>query len=131
MKILNGNRYFDKDDVSELKKKSIYFVSNNPSNEYDFIYSLEKDELNTLIEGITAMNNTIMWEFLQETAINMTKIEKCYKTLRVYRTNKISFDEFRNIPAEQVTSYCVTKYENWLKNIGQDIFLNFFVEYKI
>lgn len=131
MKILNGNRYFDKDDISELKKKCIYFVSNNPSNEYDFIYSLEKDELDTLIEGITAMNNTIMWEFLQETAINMTKIEKCYKTLRVYRTNKISFDEFRNIPADQVTSYCVSKYENWLKNIGQDIFLNFFVEYKI
>ena len=128
MKILNGNRYFEKSDINEIRKQTIYFLS-NPEDTHVFLYSFDKEERDTVISGIDALNNTISWEFSSESAINLKKIEECYKTLSIIGTNKISYDEFKKIPVETLTSYSITKYENWLKSIGHDLFFEFFAEY--
>lgn len=128
MKILNGNRYFEKSDINEIRKQTIYFLS-NPEDTHVFLYSFDKEERDTVISGIDALNNTISWEFSSESAVNLKKIEECYKTLSIIGTNKISYDEFKKIPVENLTSYSITKYENWLKSIGHDLFFEFFAEY--
>mgnify|MGYP003969091037 FL=1 len=128
MKILNGNRYFEKSDINEIRKQTIYFLS-NPEDTHVFLYSFDKEERDTVISGIDALNNTISWEFSSESAVNLKKIEECYKTLSIIGTNKISYDEFKKIPVETLTSYSITKYENWLKSIGHDLFFEFFAEY--
>lgn len=129
MKTLNGKFYFDKNDINEFRKKAVFLV-HNPTDEYDQMYSFDKDEIDTIIEGITAFNNSIAWEFSSETAINVGKIKMVHQTLAQYHTKKMTKDEFGKIPVDQVTSYCVKRYENWLKAIGQDLFLDIFVKYR-
>ena len=129
MKTLNGKFYFDKNDINEFRKKAVFLV-HNPTDEYDQMYSFDKDEIDTIIEGITAFNNSIAWEFSSETAINVEKIKMVHQTLTQYHTKKMTKDEFGKIPVDQVTSYCVKRYENWLKGIGQDLFLDIFVKYR-
>jgi len=129
MKTLNGKLYFEKKDIDEFRKKAIFLV-HNPTDEYDQLYSFDKEEMETVIEGITALNNSMFWEFTSETALNLEKIKIIHQTLTQYQTNKITKDEFSKIPLEHITSYCVKKYENWLKSIGQDLFLGVFVKYK-
>ena len=129
MKTLNGKFYFDKNDINEFRKKAVFLI-HNPTDEYDQMYSFDKDEIDTIIEGITAFNNSIAWEFSSETAINVEKIKMVHQTLTQYHTKKMTKDEFGKIPVDQVTSYCVKRYENWLKGIGQDLFLDIFVKYR-
>ena len=129
MKTLNGKFYFEKNDINEFRKKAVFLV-HNPTDEYDQMYSFDKDEIDTIIEGITAFNNSIAWEFSSETAINVEKIKMVHQTLTQYHTKKMTKDEFGKIPVDQVTSYCVKRYENWLKGIGQDLFLDIFVKYR-
>ena len=129
MKTLNGKFYFDKNDINEFRKKAVFLV-HNPTDEYDQMYSFDKDEIDTIIEGITAFNNSIAWEFSSETAINVEKIKMVHQTLTQYHTKKMTKDEFGKIPVDQVTSYCVKRYENWLNGIGQDLFLDIFVKYR-
>ena len=129
MKTLNGKFYFEKNDINEFRKKAVFLV-HNPTDEYDQMYSFDKDEIDTIIEGITAFNNSIAWEFSSETAINVEKIKMVHQTLTQYHTKKMTKDEFGKIPVDQVTSYCVKRYENWLKVIGQDLFIDIFVKYR-
>ena len=68
MKSLNGKIYFEKKDINELKKQAVFLV-HNPTDEYDQLYSFDKEEMDTVIEGITALNNSLFWEFASETAV--------------------------------------------------------------
>ena len=52
MKTLNGKFYFDKNDINEFRKKAVFLV-HNPTDEYDQMYSFDKDEIDTIIKGIT------------------------------------------------------------------------------
>ena len=128
MKTLNGKLYFHKSDIAELKKKAIFYCS-HPNNDYEFLYLVDEDERNTVIEGINALGNTLGWEFSSETAINLSVIRTCYDSLKVYSSNLIDYDEFKKMPLQQITSYVVTKYENWLKSKGHEIFYGFFANY--
>lgn len=128
MKILNGTPYYEKYDINEIRKQTIHFLI-NPDDTHEYLYSFDKEERDTVIEGINALNNTIAWEFSSESALNIKKIEECYQSLSIIDTNKITYTEFKKIPVEQLTSYSVSKYENWLKSIGHTVFFEFFTKY--
>jgi hypothetical protein len=128
MKLLNGNPYFDKADIAELKKNAVFYCL-HPDDDYEFLYLVDEDERKTVIEGITALENTLGWEFANESAINLLSVTKCYDSLKVYSSNLMEYDEFKKISVHNITSYTLTKYENWLKSIGHAIFYDFFKNY--
>jgi hypothetical protein len=125
MKLFNGNPYFDKTDVNELRKQSIFYCS-NPSDKHEFLYLLDNEERNVLITGINALSNTLTWEFTHETAINLHTIRICYESLAVYPSNLMSHTKFKEIPVSQITSYSLNLYENWLKSKGNLILYEMF-----
>ena len=129
MKVLNGKTYFEKPDLSKVRKDSIFYLS-HPDDDYEFLYMVTDDERKVVIRGIEAIHNTLMWEYSSENAINMQCIEKCYKALQVYKGSLMDLNEYNLIPASKVTSYCKDKLENWLKSKGYDIFLKFLQKFE-
>lgn len=123
MKKLNGKSYFEKSDIVEVQKKSIFYTT-HPDDENEFLYLLNDAERKVVVEGINALSNTLMWEFTSETAINVQCIDRCYKSLHVHSGSMMEINEFNLIPVAQVTSYCYTKLENWLKFKGRTIFFD-------
>lgn len=128
MKILNGTSYYEKSDINEIRKQTIHFLF-NPDDTHEYLYLFDNEERDIVIEGISALNNTIAWEFSSESALNIKKIGECYQSLSIIATNKMSYTFFKKIPVEQITAYSVTKYENWLKSIGHTVFFEFFTKY--
>ena len=76
--------------------------------------------------GITKLNNTISWEFSNESALNLSVIEKCYQSLRVSASDKLDNQAFKSIDIDNIDSNSVVKYESWLSSIGNEIFFSFF-----
>jgi len=128
MKKLNGKVYLDKTDLSELKKDSVYYL-NHPSDEHEVLYMLDADAMGVVIDGITALENTLSWEFSTESAINLVTIEKCYKSLHIISTQKMDLEEFEKIEKDKRNSYVIKRHENWLKSTGYDIFFEKIVNF--
>ena len=128
MRKLNGKIYLDKSDISELKKESVYFVY-HPNDKHEVLYLLDTEASNVVVKGISALENTLSWEFTSESAINRAIIEKCYKSLHIISTQKMDFEEFDKIPVNQRNSYVLKRHENWLKSLGYDIFYEKIVKY--
>lgn len=125
MKILYGTTYFEKPDASQIyqsAKKSLH----NPSDKHDFLYAMDTDERNMIIQGMDALNNTISWEFTSETAIHLKKITELNKTLQLPANHIITYDEFKQIPVHSITKHSLIKYEAWLKQVGRDILMDEF-----
>ncbi len=123
MKILYGTLYYEKSDITRMYK-SAKDVLNNPSNKHDFLYSMDSDERLLIVQGMDSLINTLSWEFATESALKLQKIIELDKTLQLPATNLITFDEFKQIPVQQITQYALSKYENWLKQVGRDILLD-------
>jgi len=130
MKTLNGKAYYEKPDLNEIRKNSIFYTT-HPDENHEFLYIVDNEERKVVVEGINALHNTLMWEFSSETAINQSCIEKCHKTLQVYKGSLMHIKEYHLIPASKVTSYCNQKVENWLKSKGYDIFLDFLQKFEL
>jgi hypothetical protein len=128
MRKLNGKVYLDKSDVSELKKATLYYL-HHPDDKYEVLYLIDTDSSKVIINGISALENTLSWEFSSESAINLTTIEKCYKSLHIVSTQKMDLDEFEKVSMKQRTTYVVKRHENWLKSLGYDIFYEKIVKY--
>lgn len=124
MKKLNGKLYFEKPDIVESKKDAIFYL-NHPDEKHEFLYIIDSDERDCVIDGINALYNTLSWEFSTETAINIDTIERCYKSLRVHSTSLMSYDEYYAIKVNQRTSYCDTKFNKWLQAQGHLISYEF------
>jgi hypothetical protein len=130
MKTLNGKAYYEKPDLNEIRKNAIFYTSHS-DEDYEFLYIVTNDERNVVIQGIEALHNTLMWEFTSETAINQSCIEKCHKTLQVYKGSLMHITEYNLIPPSKVTRYCDEKVENWLKSKGYEIFLKFLQKFEL
>ena len=130
MKKLNGTTYYEKSDLNEIRKNSIFYTT-HPDENYEFLYIVTNDERKVVIQGIEALHNTLMWEFSSETAINQSCIDKCHTTLQIYKGSLMHIKEYHLIPASKVTSYCNQKVENWLKSKGYDIFLDFLQKFEL
>lgn len=131
MKILNGNKYFERGDIAKyyktaclslidpsiLMKKSNHTLNFDP----DLLYTLNEDELATIRSGITKLNNTISWEFTSESAIKLTEIENSYQSLRTPASNTLSYNEFKATPYHQRNNDTLLYFENWLLGVGNDI----------
>lgn len=131
MKILNGNKYFERGDIANfyktasvsliypdfLKKPSKHKIKFDP----DVLYSLEETELDTIKCGITKLNNTISWEFTTESAIKLSEIENLYKSLRTPASNILSYDEYKSTPVAHRNNDTILYFENWLLDVGNDI----------
>ena len=136
MKILNGNRYYEREDIAKYYKSACLslidpsVLSKKGKNFFsfpvDFLYSADSDELDQVKLGISKLNNTISWEFSSESALNLNIIEKSYQSLRVSASDKIDNQTFKTTNLENVTTELVSKYESWLSNIGNDILFSFF-----
>jgi hypothetical protein len=124
MKKLNGNIYFNKTDINNCKKESIYYL-NHPDDKYEFLYIINSDELKCVLRGIESLHNTLSWEFTTETAINLNTIDRCYKSLRIHSTSLLSYDEYYAIRSDQRTTYSEKKFSNWLQSKGHIIFYDF------
>lgn len=125
MKLLNGKKYYTKSDLSDILLLSKEIVKNPYSyNELDFIGTLDADEKNCIIFGMDALFNTFAWEFTTELALNLSKIEFLKTTLDVPATEKIDFDSYQLLSPPAITSMVIKQYENWLKSVGHQIFLN-------
>ena len=127
-KRLNGNLYFEKEDVADIRKQTIFYL-NHPDEVHDYLYLVSEDERTIIIQGIDALHNTLSWEFSSETALNLDTINRCYNSLRIHSTTMMDISEFRKIPETQLTSYCFSKLENWLKSKGHQLFYSFFEDY--
>mgnify|MGYP001173307422 CR=1 FL=1 len=137
MKILNGNKYYERADVAKFNKfASLSLVDpsilqsshkNMFGFDVDFLYSADSDELDVIKSGIKKFNNTISWEFSTESALNLSIIEKCYQSLRTPASNKMDFKSFKQLSATQINHDCLSRYENWLCDVGVDILFFFFV----
>lgn len=128
MRKLNGKVYLDKSDVSELKKETLYYL-HHPDDKHEILYLIDSDSCKIIINGVSALENTLSWEFSSESAINLATIEKCYKSLHIVGTQKMDLEEFEKIPFEQRNSYVLKRHENWLKSLGSDIFYEKIVKY--
>jgi len=128
MRKLNGRLYLEKSDITYIRKETIYYL-NNPKDEHEILYLLDSDSSKVVISGVRAFENTLSWEFSSESAINLATIEKCYKSLQVYSTQKLDLSEFEKIDTSQRTTYVLKRHENWLKAIGIDIFNEKLVNY--
>lgn len=128
MRKLNGKVYLDKSDISELKKESVYFVY-HPNDKHEVLYLLDTEASVVVINGISALENTLSWEFSSESAINLATIEKCYKSLHIVSTQKMDLDEFEKVSVNQRNTYVLKRHENWLKSLGYDIFYEKIVKY--
>ena len=136
MKILNGNRYFEKKDVIKYYKTACNSLMNpalieetkliKSSFSVEFLYSADNKALIAITQGINKLNNTLSWEFSSETALNLSQIEKCYFSLRTPASNKMNYTSFKAILPQNITSDVLTKHENWLNDVGIDIFFSFF-----
>jgi hypothetical protein len=124
MKKLNGKLYFEKPDIVESKKDAIFYL-NHPDENHEFLYIINADERDCVIDGINALFNTLSWEFSSETAINIDTIERCYKSLRVHSTSIMSYDEYYEIKPIQRTQYVEQKFSNWLNAQGHLISYEF------
>ena len=125
MKILNGKMYFEKQDIVGCKANAIFYLKQPDEEQHNFLYTIDEDETECVINGINALDNTLSWEFVTETAINMHIIDKCYQSVRIYTTSLMSFSEYYAIKAEQRTSYCDKKYNKWLQTQGHSIYYKF------
>lgn len=136
MKILNGNKYYERPDVAKYYKLACNtlldpsIIKNHNSKMFgfstDFLYSADAEEMDVIKHGIDKLNNTISWELSTETALNLESIETCYHSLRTPASNKLDNKSFKAISAHNVTSDVMVKYEHWLSEIGNDIFFSFF-----
>lgn len=128
MRKLNGKVYLDKSDVSELKKETLYYL-HHPDDEHEILYLIDSDSCKVIINGVSALENTLSWEFSSESAINLATIEKCYKSLHIVSTQKMDLDEFEKVSVNQRNTYVLKRHENWLKSLGYDIFYEKIVKY--
>jgi hypothetical protein len=136
MKILNGNKYFERKDVAKYYKLACNSLvdpsiieNRNPKMfgfTTEFLYSADSEEMDVIKHGMDKLNNTLSWELSSETALNLGTIETCYHSLRTPASNKLDKTAFKSIPTPKVTSDMVIKYEHWLGEIGIDIFFSFF-----
>lgn len=137
MKILNGKRYFEREDVDKCFKSACYSIV-DPSLlekqskftftfDVDMLYVLPEDELDTIKEGIKKLNNTISWELTSESAVKLDVIEKCYLSLRAPASNRLPYKEYhQKVFSKNTTSDTIAFYENWLLDVGGDILFFFF-----
>tara|TARA_B110000495_G_scaffold97262_1_gene84162 strand:- start:561 stop:977 length:417 start_codon:yes stop_codon:yes gene_type:complete len=136
MKILNGNKYYDRADVGKYYKSACNSLidpsiidKHNPNLfgfSTEFLYSVDSEEMDVIKQGIDKLNNTLSWEFSSETALNLEIIEKCYHTLRTPPSNKLDSKSFKAISVEDITPDALLKYEHWLNGIGIEILFSFF-----
>lgn len=136
MKKLNGNVYFERDDVAKFFKSACFslidpaILEKQKKNTFhfnvDILYVLSENEINIIKEGIKKLNNTISWELTSETAIKLSKIEECYHSLRVPASNKISYEEYNQTSVKNTNNDTLLYYENWLLDVGNDILFFFF-----
>ena len=136
MKILNGNRYYERSDIAEYYKSACNCLLNPSVIEkkgenyfnfpIDFLYSADTEEMDQIKLGITKFNNTLSWELSTETALNLTRIENCYQTLYISASKKIDNQTFKKTHFENIDSELVSKYESWLSSIGTELLFSFF-----
>lgn len=125
MKLLNGKKYYTKSDLSDILLLSKEIVRNPYSyNELDFIHTLDADEKKCIMFGMDALFNTFAWEFTTESAINLIKIESLKTTLDTPAIEKMDFDSYQLLSPPAITTKVLKQYENWLKSVGHQIFLN-------
>ena len=125
MKILNGRKYFDKKDVKEVQTLAKAVVL-NPYDDQEFLSKATEDDRKCVIKGITALANTIAWEFSTETAVSINKIKELASSLSMPASEKVSFEQFTATPMEKVSKHTILRYENWLRNVGIDILMDEF-----
>ncbi len=125
MKVLNGKKYFDKQDVKDITSLAKEVV-NNPYDDLDFLFKANLDETEKVIRGIDGLANTIGWEFASETAVGMIKIEELARTLRMPVSEMITYEQYNATPVEKITKQTVVRYENWLRCVGVDILVDEF-----
>lgn len=92
----------------------------------DFLYNINSDDQITLKDGMTKLNNTISWEFSTESAVNYKKIEECYLSLKTPASNLLSIQEFKRHSPSSLTTDLLISYENWLGEVGMNIFFSHF-----
>jgi len=56
MKKLNGKLYFDKKDIEEAKKDAIFYLD-HPNDEHEFLYIIDSNEKECVVDGIKGLNN--------------------------------------------------------------------------
>lgn len=120
MKILNGKKYFDKQDVKDITALA-KLVVNNPYDNLDFLFKADTDEVDGVVRGIDSLANTINWEFVTESAVSMAKIDEFARSLRPLVTEMVTFEEYNKLPVEKLSKNVMERYENWLKSVGVDI----------
>jgi len=136
MKILNGNKYYERTDVAKYYRSAYNSIIDPSLIEKqgtmkfsfptEFLYSADSDEMDVIKQGIDKLNNTLSWEFSTETALNLESIETSYHSLRTPASNKLDNKTFKTISAHNITTDVVVKYESWLTDIGIDILFSFF-----
>ena len=113
MKILNGNKYYERSDVAKYYKFACNSLidpsliekrnQNLFSFSTEFLYSADSEEMDVIKHGISKLNNTLSWELSSETALNLETIEECYHNLRTPASNKLDNKSFKEIPAPKIT----------------------------
>lgn len=135
MKLLNGKKYFEREDIDKCFKSALYslvdpsLLEKHSKIKLSFdptvLYSVHEDEMDTIKSGISKLNNTLSWELTSETAIKLEVIESCYQSLRIPASNLISYEEYQKTTLKDTTNDIMIYYENWLLSVGNDILFYF------
>jgi len=138
MKILNGKKYFEKNDIHLGYIKSSTFIDDPrtiekppaSSSEYplDFLYACADTDRDIIKHGASKLQNTIAWEFTSETAIKANVIENCFISLKAPASNIVNVYDYNNTPLSSKTNEITMKYENWLSDVGSYILYSFLVK---
>ena len=113
MKILNGNRYFDKTDIRRVTQ---LLLTNLPKRH--FIQVQSSSDVVRIENAIKKFSNTLIQSMLYEKAVNIQFIESVYTDLMYPADALLTPATYNQMHYQDITQSDMTKCENWFFNYG-------------
>ena len=124
MKTLNGNTYFEKQDVLKITN---YLLENLLNN--SFLRLQSASDINFVQNSIKNFSASLILELKIEKAVNMDFIEDLYTNTMYPADNLLDPSVYNQIPYIDITKNDIQKCENWFFNYALTLLLSEFEKY--
>ena len=124
MKTLNGNTYFEKQDVLKITN---YLLENLLNN--SFLRLQSASDINFVQNSIKNFSASLILKLKIEKAVNMDFIEDLYTTTMYPADNLLDPSVYNQIPYIDITKNDMRKCENWFFNYALTLLLSEFEKY--
>ena len=124
MKTLNGNTYFEKQDVLKITN---YLLENLLNN--SFLRLQSASDINFVQNSIKNFSASLILKLKIEKAVNMDFIEDLYTNTMYPADNLLDPSVYNQIPYIDITKNDMQKCENWFFNYALTLLLSEFEKY--